>query len=123
MIASPAHSLEQYRCVVQDFSGFGHEGTLFERQNLANTYEILRNCEEIIVFMKSKEFQNSEYVYHIVDETFTEWVAFERDSNLTKSLIIPKSPEDVQERQGYFHVTMSLQGSFLNNAWLLRCAQ
>jgi hypothetical protein len=112
--------LAQYRCVTADMVGFStDENPGFVAANLEKTYEIMKNGDEIFVFMHTDIFEDGEYRYKVFYSDYIEVIALNEDG--TDRIVLPADPEGDEAEDGYFQVTISQQSRLGVNSWLLRC--
>lgn len=123
LAAAPAQALDRYRCVVEDFMGFGNDAT-FEAMNKRKAFTLLVTDTEIVAIMTSKDFQDAETRYHIHYRDSLDTIALEEPGGAgLGTLVMPATPDARIARKGYFNTTIALQSTFYLNTWLLRCAR
>ena len=120
--ASPAAALAQYQCVVQDFIGFSDDEA-FKQKNRRKTFTLLVKRDEVVVFVKSKDYRDSEQRYVITARNLLDTIALGEMRTSLETLVFPKDPQVTLARKGYFNATIALQSNFYLNTWLLRCAE
>jgi hypothetical protein len=110
-----------YRCVTTDVIGFNHDPEWFEDRR-QNTYELLVNGDEVLVFRTASDGSKRSYRYTVSEVSLMGVIT--KDTTVRNTiLILPLQLENDLEELGYFEVTLSEQGNFFINAWLLRCVK
>ncbi|MCZ4352106.1 hypothetical protein O4H61_06215 [Roseovarius aestuarii] len=122
VIPAPAQAVEQFSCVVDRFLPSGDDAT-FAAKNARKTFDLLVKKDEIIAFVRSKDFKNSETRYQIIDRGTLDMVAIETNISGLSSLVLPVNPASRLKSDGYFNATISLQSRSFINTWLLRCVE
>ena len=121
LIAAPAGATETYHCAVQDFSTFTRGDTAFIENNLKKDFLMNVGSGQIQLDMKSEHYGDAITTYRIAHRRNNNLTALDDDPARLGALTVPKNIQARLDRNGYFNATLSVNGSFYANTWLLRC--
>ncbi|UYV36010.1 hypothetical protein N4R57_13280 [Rhodobacteraceae bacterium D3-12] len=116
----PAQALTQYHCVVENFIGF-NDDTIFKANNKRKTFTLLVKRDEVIAFVKSREFRDYENTYRITRRGLLNIFAIGDQKSSLNTLAMPAKPRNSLNHKGYFKATIATQANHYLNTWLLRC--
>ncbi len=120
-LPAAAAAPEVWQCITADFRTASDNEDSFKRDNLAKTFEMIISDTEIIVRSFSDVFSDSEERYVIIQSKFSNIVGMGDHLMNAKIVVIPANRTDVVRAGGEFEATITIQGSFFINSWLLRC--
>ncbi|MDQ2089266.1 hypothetical protein [Marimonas arenosa] len=124
LVLSPyeVSALEQFHCSVENFIGFSDDEN-FKRKNRRKTFTLQIENNEIMAFVKSKDFRDYENRYAITAKNKLVTIAISDSVTSLDALVIPPRPRRTIRRKGYFNATVATQSNHYLNTWLLRCTE
>ena len=108
---------ERWDCIVEDFRTADNNDEDFRQANLDKKFELIISDKDVIVKSMSSTFSDSERRYLITDRKFIEVTAI--GESIVNTDIIVFSEDRVSG--GFFNATITIQGSFFVNSWILGC--
>ena len=109
-----------YTCTVEDFSTFSDNSKL-AKANLARRFSVDIGRRTIdLLFLTDGKVTNTT-TFKVSARGGTQQYATSTDEFATRTLALPRIPQEVLDRMGSFPVTFVRQSDLSVNVWKLRC--